>query len=134
VVLSPACAQDFLDLATEWGNVTHNRLPYPFIVDEIVAMREEVSESDDDSCMFDPVSNIRIDTNKTIYRLSDDFEVTLHRLSQQSITAVVFERPSTRNILYEGCGIANVVKKFGRFAFHKAFGACGRSRERNTGS
>lgn len=120
---SVACGEQFLDIVQQRGNLVLDRAPDERVIDEVVAVNEDVAKSDDLPVVADAGGGLRIMLREPPDCFADDLEIPLDRLAEQAVTAVVVDRLASRGVADEGRRVANVLKQFERPGLHRRAGA-----------
>ncbi len=96
--------------------------PYQRMIEQIVAVDQNVPKSDDRAGIGDARGSQRVMLRQAFDGLADDLEIALDGLAQQAITLVVRQTAILRHLTNEGSRI-DVLKQFCRPGQHTQAGA-----------
>ena len=111
------------DVAKKGGNLAFDRAPHERVVDEVVAVDQDVAEGDDLALVGDARRGFGIVLREALDRLADNLEIPLDGLPQQAVGAVVSQTLTLRHLADESRGVADVLKQLRRLGMHRPFGA-----------
>jgi len=89
------------------------------MIDEVVAVDENIAKCNHLTVTFDPGRSFRIDLGEALHRFADDLEIAFDRLPHDAVPVLIVERLALGDIADEGRGVANVVKQLGCLRLHR---------------